>query len=31
VGCAFCVNLENLPGSKRLKELNIPNFSLVNL
>ena len=31
VGCAFCVNLENLPGSKRLKELDIPNFSLVNL
>ena len=31
VGCAFCVNLQNLPGSKRLKELDIPNFSLVNL
>ena len=31
VGCAFCVNLESLPGAEKLKELGIPTYSLVNL
>ena len=31
VGCAFCVNLESLPGAEKLRELGIPTFSLVNL